>query len=111
MPLAIMALYLVGKFVATTLTLGSGGSGGIFTPTLYMGTMLGGAVGLVSQHLFPGVVGQFAGYALVGAATVFAAAARAPITAILIVMGVVVAFILIALYLPIFSMGSHGALG
>jgi CIC family chloride channel protein len=86
MPLAIMALYLVGKFVATTLTLGSGGSGGIFTPTLYMGTMLGGAVGLVSQHLFPGVVGQFAGYALVGAATVFAAAARAPITAILIVM-------------------------
>lgn len=86
LPLGIMALYLIGKFVATTLTLGSGGSGGIFTPTLYLGTMLGGVVGLLAQHLFPGVVGDSAGYALVGAATVFAAAARAPITAILIVM-------------------------
>jgi len=84
--LGILALYFVGKFLATTLTLGSGGSGGIFTPTLYMGTMLGGLVGAVSAHLFPGVVGASAGYALIGAAAVFAAASRAPITAVLIVM-------------------------
>ncbi len=84
--LGILLLFFVGKFLATTLTLGSGGSGGIFTPTLYMGTMLGGLVGLVSAHLFPGVVGNSAGYALIGAAAVFAAAARAPITAVLIVM-------------------------
>ncbi len=84
--LGILLLYFAGKFVATSLTLGSGGSGGIFTPTLYMGTMLGGLVGLIAAHLFPGDIGSSAGYALIGAAAVFAAAARAPITAVLIVM-------------------------
>jgi len=86
LPLAILALYLVGKLLATSLTLGSGGSGGIFTPTLYMGSMLGGLFGLVSSGLFPHIVGPSAGYALVGAAAVFASASRAPITAVLIVM-------------------------
>jgi CIC family chloride channel protein len=84
--LGTLALYLGGKFLASGLTLGSGGSGGIFTPTLYMGTMLGGVVALLAGHLAPAAVGSPAGYMLVGAAAVFAAASRAPITAVLIVM-------------------------
>lgn len=86
MALGTMALFLVGKFAASVLTLGSGGSGGIFTPTLYMGTMLGGVFGILAVHLFPGIVGMPAGYALVGAAAVFTAAARAPLTGVIIVM-------------------------
>jgi CIC family chloride channel protein len=81
-----VAVYLGGKFLATSLTLGSGGSGGIFTPTLYLGTMLGDVVGVLGHMLWPGTVGPAAGYALVGAAAVFAAASRAPITAVIIVM-------------------------
>lgn len=78
--LALMGL----KILATSLTIGSGGSGGIFAPSLFIGSMLGGAFGLVVHGLFPDITATPGAFAMVGMAAVFAGAARAPITAILI---------------------------
>ena len=79
---------LVGLFfaelVANCATLGSGGSGGVFAPSLYMGAMLGGAFGTVVHFALPGLTAGSGAYAMVGMAAFFAAAAKAPITSILI---------------------------
>jgi len=83
--LAMLAGLLVLKLLATSVTLGSGGSGGIFAPSLFMGSMLGGTLGIVFHRLFPSITAPYGAYALVGMAAVFAGAARAPITAILII--------------------------
>jgi len=83
--LAVVIVLLVAKLLATSLTLGSGGSGGVFAPSLFMGAMLGSSFALVVEHLAPGLVSSPGAYALVGMAAVFAAAAHAPITAFLIV--------------------------
>jgi CIC family chloride channel protein len=84
-PVAIMLLLLVLKLLATCFTLGSGNSGGVFAPTLFMGAIVGGIVGNLAQTIFPDLVDHPGAYAIVGMAAVFAGAARAPITAILIV--------------------------
>jgi CIC family chloride channel protein len=84
-PLTVMLLLLILKILATCFTLGSGNSGGIFAPSLFMGAIVGGLVGNLAQTLFPNVVAHPGAYAIVGMAAVFAGAARAPITAILIV--------------------------
>jgi CIC family chloride channel protein len=73
------------KVLATSLTLGSGGSGGIFAPSLFTGAMLGDAYGSVVHAIFPSWTATAAAYGLVGMAAVFAAAAEAPITSIMIV--------------------------
>jgi CIC family chloride channel protein len=73
------------KPIATSLTLGAGGSGGVFAPSLYTGAMLGNAFGSLAHGLFPSWTASSAAYGLVGMAAVFAAAAEAPITAITIV--------------------------
>jgi len=78
-----LIILVVLKIIATSLTLGSGGSGGIFAPSLFIGAMLGGALGSVAHLLFPSYVAPSGAYALVGMAAVFAGAARAPITAII----------------------------
>lgn len=75
---------LVFKLLATIVTLGSGGSGGIFAPSLFMGAMLGDAFGKVVNLLFPGFTAPPGAYALVGMSAVFSGAAHAPATAILI---------------------------
>ena len=75
---------LILKLVATSLTLGSGGSGGIFAPALFMGAMLGSAFGIIVHTLLPEITAQPGAYTLVGMAAVFAAAAHAPISAIVI---------------------------
>jgi len=80
----MLALCLL-KIAATAFTLGSGGAGGIFAPALFIGAMLGGAYGALSHHWLPDVASASGAYALVGMATVFAAAVRAPITAVLII--------------------------
>jgi len=79
------ALLAVAKPVATSLTLAAGGSGGVFAPSLYTGAMLGDAFGRIAHLLFPTWTATAAAYGLVGMAAVFAAAAEAPITAIMIV--------------------------
>jgi CIC family chloride channel protein len=80
-----LLVLLAGKIAATSLTIGIGGSGGVFAPSLFMGAMLGTAYGLAVQHLFGGAVGPAGAYGLVGMGAVFAGAARAPITAVLII--------------------------
>ena len=79
--LVLMAL----KLVATSATLGSGGSGGIFSPSLFLGALLGATMGLACHHIFPGMTTTPGAYALVGMGAVFAATSHAPITAVLIV--------------------------
>jgi len=82
--LQLLALLLVGKLVATSLTIGIGGSGGVFAPSMYMGGMLGTAFGLAANAAFPDQVAPAGAYGLVGMGAVFAAAAHAPITSVLI---------------------------
>jgi CIC family chloride channel protein len=73
------------KPLATSFTLGFGGSGGVFAPSLFTGAMLGDGFGRIVHGLFPGWTAPAAAYGLVAMAAVFAAAAEAPITAIVIV--------------------------
>ena len=70
--------------VATSLTIGIGGSGGVFAPSLFFGAMLGAAYGEIAHHVTPGIAGPAGAYALIGMGAVFAGAARAPITAVVI---------------------------
>lgn len=83
-PLLLMTMLVGVKIVATSLTIGSGGSGGVFAPSLFLGAMLGGAFGSVVHSWWPHVTAPSGAYALVGMAAVFAAAARAPMTSVLI---------------------------
>lgn len=75
---------LVLKILATITTLGSGGSGGVFAPSLFMGAMLGEAFGQIINQLFPAITAPVGAYALVGMAAFFTGTAHAPITAVLI---------------------------
>ncbi|MBN2496226.1 MAG: chloride channel protein [Deltaproteobacteria bacterium] len=72
------------KILATSMTLASGGSGGVFAPALFIGAMLGGAYGMLVGELFPGVTAAPGAYAIVGMGAVFAGSAHAPITSVLI---------------------------
>jgi CIC family chloride channel protein len=83
--LGMLLALLLGKLVATSLTIAIGGSGGVFAPSLFMGAMLGTAYGLALGHLLPRLAGPAGAYGLVGMGATFAAAARAPITAVLII--------------------------
>ena len=79
----MLALVLM-KMVATSVTLGAGGSGGVFAPALFIGAMTGGVFGRAADHFLPAVTASPGAYALVGAAAVFGASAHAPMTAIII---------------------------
>lgn len=80
----LLAFLLVGKIVATALTLGSGGWGGDFAPTLYIGAMAGGAYGMGMHALLGPAVAGYGAYAMVGMGAVLAAVVRCPITAVLL---------------------------
>jgi CIC family chloride channel protein len=82
---AFLAVLLVGKLLATSLTIAIGGSGGVFAPSLFQGAMLGTGYGVLVQRLLPGATAPPGAYGLVGMGAVFAAAARAPITAVLMI--------------------------
>jgi chloride channel protein, CIC family len=81
----LLAILVFAKMLATTVTLGSGGSGGIFAPSLFMGAMLGGAFGTFVHQIFPETTAMSGAYALVGMGGMVAGATHAPITAILII--------------------------
>lgn len=80
----LLLLLVVLKIVATSLTLGSGGTGGVFMPSLFLGAAFGAAFGGVANSLFPGLAAPDGAYAVAGMAGVFAAAASAPITSLLL---------------------------
>jgi CIC family chloride channel protein len=80
----MLLLLLVGKMVATSLTIGVGGSGGVFAPTLFIGAMAGTACGQVVHHLLPGLTESPGAYGLIGMGAALGGATRAPITAVVI---------------------------
>ncbi len=81
--LALALVFL--KILATSVTLGSGGSGGIFAPSLFMGAMLGAFFGTLVNSIFPDITAGPGAYALVAMGGLVAGTTRAPITAIIIV--------------------------
>jgi CIC family chloride channel protein len=83
--IGVLLLLVFLKIAATSLTLGSGGSGGIFAPSLFMGAMLGGFFGNMVHLAFPQVTATPGAYALVGMSAMVAGTTHAPITAMLII--------------------------
>lgn len=79
--IGFLLLLVVAKMAATSLTIGIGGSGGVFAPSLVIGAAFGAAAGEAIGLVIPGLSGQAGTFALVGMAAVFAGATRAPITA------------------------------
>lgn len=84
MVLKLLIVLLVIKIIAFSLTVGSGGSGGSIVPSLFVGSMMGGAYGNLINILFPASTAPPGAYALVGMGAVFAGTAHAPLTAMLI---------------------------
>jgi CIC family chloride channel protein len=83
LPLGLVLILPFLKVAATALTMGSGGSGGLFTPTLFVGSMLGFSYGSWCGEAFPGLVASPGVYALVGMGAMVAGTTQAPLTAIL----------------------------
>ncbi len=83
-PIILLVSLVFLKILATSLTIGSGASGGIFTPSLFIGAMSGGAFGYFIHSMFPTISASPGAYALVGMGAVVAGTIQAPITAILI---------------------------
>jgi CIC family chloride channel protein len=81
----LLVVVALAKIVTTSLTIGSGGSGGVFGPSMVIGGCTGAAVGLTMQTLFPDVVTEPEAFAVVGMAGFFAGIARAPISTIIMV--------------------------
>jgi CIC family chloride channel protein len=82
---ALLACIAIGKIVTTSATIGSGGSGGVFGPSMVIGGCTGAAVGQVFHQWWPNLAPQPAIYAIVGMAGFFAGAAHAPISTIVMV--------------------------
>ncbi|MGV8073022.1 MAG: chloride channel protein [Syntrophobacteraceae bacterium] len=85
LPVVLMFTLAFLKIAATSFTISSGGSGGVFGPSLFIGAMLGGAVGQLAHVWFPGIVSSPGAFALVGMAAFFAGVAKAPIGSLLMV--------------------------
>lgn len=82
--LLLLALGLL-KMLATSSTVGSGGSGGVFAPTLYIGTMFGLAAGMLAEILAPDQIANPLDYGLLGMGALFAGTAGAPLTCIFMI--------------------------
>jgi len=85
MTVTAMAVFCVLKLAATVSSYSSGGSGGIFAPALFMGGMLGGAVGYIDVTVFHHSTDSIGAFAVVGMGAVFAGIVRAPMTSVLII--------------------------
>jgi len=81
----VLLLIALGKIATTGLTIGSGGSGGVFGPSMVIGGCGGGALGIALHNLWPGLVPHPAAFVIVGMAGFFAAAAKTPFSTLIIV--------------------------
>jgi CIC family chloride channel protein len=81
----VLLAIALGKILTTSLTIGSGGSGGVFGPSMVIGGCGGGALGIALHHLWPGLVPNPASFVIVGMAGFFAAAAKTPFSTLVIV--------------------------
>lgn len=84
--LSFLFMILIFKIIATALTLGSGGSGGIFSPSLLIGSLTGIIIGILSHQFLPFLAGSASLYALIGMAAVISGVIRAPLTATFIIL-------------------------
>jgi CIC family chloride channel protein len=85
LPVMMLGSLIVMKILATSITLGSGASGGIFAPSLFMGATMGGFFGTFIHQWFPEATASSGAYALVTMGAVVAAATHAPITTIIMI--------------------------
>jgi CIC family chloride channel protein len=85
MAFKLMVLLIVLKLFAITTCYASGNAGGIFGPALFLGAMLGGAIGTVAHHFLPAYTAAPGAYALVGMGALFAGIVRAPMTSVLMI--------------------------
>ncbi len=85
MAIRLMSILIGLKLIATATCYSSGGTGGIFGPSLFIGAMLGGAVGGSVHSLFPEYTGSAGAYALVGMGTTFAGIVRVPMTSVIMI--------------------------
>jgi CIC family chloride channel protein len=85
LPVLTMGALVLAKIAATSITIGSGGSGGIFAPSLFLGAMTGGFLGSFVHQYFPDATASSGAYALVTMGAVVAATTHAPISAIIII--------------------------
>ncbi len=81
----ILLAIALGKILTTSLTIGSGGSGGVFGPSMVIGGCGGGALGMLFHQYWPGLVPNPASFVIVGMAGFFAAAAKTPFSTLIIV--------------------------
>jgi CIC family chloride channel protein len=79
---SVMLVLILLKIVATAITLGSGGAGGVFAPALFIGAVIGGAFGGIAHELMPTLTANPGAYAAVGIGAFLAASTHAPVTAI-----------------------------
>ena len=86
LPLRIMLVLCAMKLAATVFSYSSGGAGGIFAPSLFIGAMLGGSIGSLAHRFIHSSTDPLGAFALVGMGSVFAGIIRAPITSVLIVV-------------------------
>ncbi len=84
----ILLVLIVAKILATSFTLGSGGTGGLFTPSLFIGAMFGALFGELLRSIFPGLIAPVGAYALVGMGVIVAGTIHAPLSALLIIFEV-----------------------
>lgn len=85
LPVTLLLVIAGGKMITTSLSIGSGGSGGVFGPSMVIGGTLGGAVGLLAHRWMPDVVTQPGAFVAVGMAGFFSAAANTPISTLVMV--------------------------
>jgi CIC family chloride channel protein len=85
MAFKFMALLVVLKVIATTTSYSSGNAGGIFGPSLFIGAMVGGAVGSLAHMALPQYTADVGAYALVGMGTAFAGIIRVPLTSVIMI--------------------------
>ncbi len=83
--ITLMVALVLLKILATSLTISSGGSGGVFAPSLVIGAMVGGAFGQIMHLLLPNIITQPASYVLVGMGALIAGVAKVPIASIIMV--------------------------
>ncbi|OPY65714.1 MAG: H(+)/Cl(-) exchange transporter ClcA [Syntrophorhabdus sp. PtaU1.Bin050] len=83
--MGLMAALVLGKILSTSFTISSGGSGGVFAPSLFIGSMLGGFYGQACGRMFPHIITEPAAFVLVGMGGFFAGVAKTPIAALIMV--------------------------
>ncbi|BCU69704.1 chloride channel protein [Stygiolobus caldivivus] len=83
--LLLLALLPILKILATSFSIGSGGSGGVFAPGLFIGAFVGADLGLIFHYLFPNVVPTIAPFVIIGMASFFGAAGKVPLSVIVMV--------------------------